>query len=196
MENVSKPPASQNAPLLPMGSLWWVVIFYIQVLSLIWQRRRRDFPTDGYSEEELNSDTLQLYLSYCTWAQFQALHLEACTRHVLVQVLTRLWAFLSHIVPQRDNTNQVVRMFCSGQIPSEGGGWLKLNPMHKWTWLASALLSGIASGLPPIGKGILRTQCSDVLMADDANTPSVHPLGTSVTGHLKPCKGPEMQCVA
>lgn len=140
---------------------------------------RRAFPTDGYSEEKLNSDTLQLYLSYCTWAQFQAPHLQACTRHVLVQVLTSLWAFLSRSFPQRGNPNQVVRTVCSEQVPSEGGGRLKLNPMHEWTRLASVLVSGTASPPPPpIGKGVLRTLCSYVLTTGDANTHSVHPLGT------------------
>lgn len=86
-------------------------------------------------------------------------------------------------------------MVCHEQVPSEEGGWLKLNSMHVWTRLASVLVSGTASPPSPTGKGILRTLCSYVLMAGDANTPSVHPLGTSVIGHLKPCKGPGMQCV-
>lgn len=69
-------------------------------------------------------------------------------------------------------------MVCSEQVPSEGGGWLKLNPTHDWTRLTSVLVSRIASGPATTGKGILRTLCSSVLMAGDANTLSVHPLGT------------------
>ena len=63
--------------------------------------------------------------------------------------------------------------------------------MHPWTGLTTGLVSGIASPSPPAGKGILRTLRSYVLMAGDANIHPVHALGTGMTDHLKPCKGPE-----
>lgn len=124
------------------------------------QCRRRDFLPNS-PEEELNSGALQLYLYYCTWARIQAPHLEAHSRHVLVQVLTELCTFLP-----------------------------PCHPMHPWTGLAPGLVSGVASPPPPAGKGILRTLCSHVLMAGDMNTYPVHPLGTSLNDNLKPCKGP------
>lgn len=131
---MSKPPASQNALLLPMGSLWWVDIFCIQDPSLICCAEGEPFPQMAIQKRSW-IQTLQLYLSHCTWAQFQAPHLQACTGHVLLQVLTRLWAFLSHSFPQRGNQTRRWEQCALNRSPVRevgGSSWIPCMSGQDW----------------------------------------------------------------
>lgn len=58
-------------------------------------------------------DALQLCLCYCTWEHFQVLHLDARSRCVLVQVLTKLRFSVTQLSretqPKSDDRNNVLQ---------------------------------------------------------------------------------------
>lgn len=172
----------------------WYFLYPRSKLNLLC--RRRAFPTDGYSEEELNSDTLQLYLSHCTWAQFQAPHLQACTGHVLLQVLTRLWVFCHTAFPR-----EVTKPGGENSVLWTGpqwGRWVAQVEFHVWVDKIG-LCAGLWNSLSSFSSSHRKGSPEDTVLLCANGRWCKYSLCASpwhsVIGHLKPYKGPGMQCV-
>lgn len=193
---MSKPPARQNALLLPMRSLWWVDFFCIQDPSLICCAEGEPFP--------------QMAIQKRSWIQT----LCSCTYLTAPEHNSKLLICRHAPDMSYSRCSPGSELFCHTAFPREvtkpggensvlwtgrqWGRWVAQVEFHVWVDKIG-LCAGLWNSLSSFSSSHRKGSPEDTVLLCANGRWCKYSLCASpwhsVIGHLKPYKGPGMQCV-